>query len=345
MTLQAELFSYRLPYRQTVTWSDVREDGADYVLLKLTDDAGRIGLAEATVKPTWSGHTVGSMLATLREVLLPLLATPEPRRRLRQVAEQPQARGLVESALALLALQDAPARRVPVSCTLTRESPERMAAAAEAWHLGFGIRRFKLKGGQGMTLDAQAVAAVRAATPRAAVQVDANSAYAHGELARYAGALADAGAVLLEDPCPLPLAGFIALAHHCALPLLVDLAARDADSAAAFAAQGARAISVKPGRYGAFEAAAVAGAARANGAQVTLGLFGESDLGAALNLHLAAACTTGADSLPAELTGHLMLGERLLLGGLEPRDGCIELPALHELLERIDWTRMTRHAH
>lgn len=350
MRLHAELFSYRLRYLQPVSWSDVREDAADYVLLKLTDADGHVGLAEATVKPTWSGHTIGSMLATLREVLLPRLTAADLRQRLRQVPEQMQARGLVESALATLDLvaagaSAAAARSVAVSCTLTRQPPDAMAQQAARLHERHGVTRFKVKGGQGLAVDADAVRAVGAAVPGAVVQVDANSAYDAARLVEHAESLRDAGAVLLEDPCPFGFTDFAGLARRSALPLLVDLAARDADAAAHFAAHGAAAISVKPGRYGAVESRAVADAARAAGAAVGLGLFGESDLGAALNLHLVPDGHAGADTLPAELTGHLMLAERLLDGGFEPRHGCLALPALAEVIARVDWSRMTPHAH
>ena len=57
---RADLTAYRLPYRKEVTWSDVVEDSADYVLLELTGDNGAIGMSEVTCKPTWSGVTVAA---------------------------------------------------------------------------------------------------------------------------------------------------------------------------------------------------------------------------------------------------------------------------------------------
>jgi len=348
---RVELFSYSLRYRQKVMWSDIQEDSADYVLLKLTDTEGRVGLGEATVKPSWSGHSVGTMLCTLRELVLPHLrrgCLAEDGRPLgRLVAEQPQACGLAESAWRMLAAAPRgaqPALEVPVSCTLTRQPPLDMAQQAAQRHADYGVRHFKLKGGQGAETDAQGVREVLRAVANAQVQVDANSAYPAHALQDYSSRLQDAGAFFLEDPCPLALGDFPSLARASRLPLLVDWAVRNADTAAFFAAGGASAISVKPGRYGAGEAVAVAAAARTRGARVGLGLFGESDLGAALNLQLQGQGTLGADPLPAELTFHLALQDGLLDRSFEPVAGRLRVPAAADIAARVDWSRMNAHA-
>src|SRR6516225_9653854 len=44
-----------------------------YVLVRITDDAGRTGLGEASVTPVWSGETQAGTLALVREVLAPLI--------------------------------------------------------------------------------------------------------------------------------------------------------------------------------------------------------------------------------------------------------------------------------
>lgn len=354
--LDCAIYSYSLPYHRPQTWSDMREEAAAYVMLRLRDRDGTVGLAEATVKPTWSGHTIGSMVSTLRELVVPLLERFDPAqpgatwRALGQIAEQPQARGLGETALWSLLAQQGPAARtraplrVQVSCTLTRQPPDLMAVEAQAFAQRYGISRFKLKGGQGMKIDARGVQAVREAVPGCVVQVDANSAYSPDELARYSALLHDVGAVLLEDPCPFDPLNFAARASLSALPLLVDQAARDDAMAGWYAAQGAAAISVKPGRYGAPQALRVAAAARARGAQVGLGLFGESDLGCALNLQLNAHWNAGETALPAELTAHLGLREHLLPGGMVPARGWLDVPTLRDIATKLDTHRMQHHA-
>lgn len=354
---QATLHTYRLAYRRTVTWSDTRETAADYVLLRLVDDSGAVGLAEATVKPTWSGFNQRTMVETVRELYAPLLRSHLPSDEgglgaaLRRIPDNAQARGLVETALWTLALSRgelgaAPAQAVglPVSCTLTRQPPPLMAQQAARWRERFGVGCFKLKGGQGLATDAEGVRAVLNAVPAARVYVDANWAYAAGDLTRYADALAEAGATLLEDPCHFTPAGFQTLAARCALPLMVDFAARDADLAAHYCRAGAHAVSVKPGRYGVAEALQVAQAAREAGRGCCLGLFGESDLGTAINLRIAGDPAFAATVLPAELTFFLELKEQALTRPLVLRHGRLELPSWDETLQSIDHSRMQTHA-
>src|SRR3954469_23036709 len=49
-----------------------------YVLVRLTDDAGRTGLGEASVTAVWSGETQAGTIALVRDVLAPLVAGADP---------------------------------------------------------------------------------------------------------------------------------------------------------------------------------------------------------------------------------------------------------------------------
>ena len=48
------LHAYRLRYARPVQWSDIVEEAAPFVLLRLKSDTGHEGVAEVTVKPTWA---------------------------------------------------------------------------------------------------------------------------------------------------------------------------------------------------------------------------------------------------------------------------------------------------
>src|SRR5262245_51141953 len=45
----------------------------NYVLVRVTDDAGRVGLGEASVTSVWSGETQAGCVALVRDVLAPLV--------------------------------------------------------------------------------------------------------------------------------------------------------------------------------------------------------------------------------------------------------------------------------
>lgn len=347
---QITLHSYSLPYRQRVQWSDTEETQATYVLLRIVDDSGAVGYAEATPKPTWSGYTPALLIETLRTLFLPLLRRHDLRQpevlasRLQLIPGHAQARGMVESSLWALRHRPTAGRDVPMSCTLTRQAPAAMAAQAVELAATLGVRWFKLKGGQGFETDLAAVRAVRTALPAASIYVDANSAYDQAQIADYSAALATYDVALLEDPCPFSPQDFGGLAQRSRLPLLVDLAARDAGAASHYASHGAAAISVKPGRYGIAEALRVASAARAANKPVCLGLFGESDLGTLLNLRALDELPAQHLAAPAELSFFVELRGSVLAHPPTIRSGVLHLPATRLTDSEIDFSRMQRHA-
>src|SRR5438445_2849489 len=49
-----------------------------YVLLRVHDDAGRVGLGEASVTSVWSGETQPGTIALINEVLAPLVVGADP---------------------------------------------------------------------------------------------------------------------------------------------------------------------------------------------------------------------------------------------------------------------------
>src|SRR5436189_3080632 len=49
-----------------------------YVLVRITDDAGRVGLGEASVTSVWSGETQAGTIALVHEVLAPLVVGADP---------------------------------------------------------------------------------------------------------------------------------------------------------------------------------------------------------------------------------------------------------------------------
>src|SRR5947209_8992560 len=49
-----------------------------YVLVRVTDDAGRVGLGEASVTAVWSGETQAGTIALIEQVLAPLVIGADP---------------------------------------------------------------------------------------------------------------------------------------------------------------------------------------------------------------------------------------------------------------------------
>src|SRR3977135_1467280 len=266
------LHCYRLRYERPVRWSDIVEEAAPFVLLRLQSDTGAVGVAEVTVKPTWCGVSARSLIAALEDVLLPLVATVDlddptkVRAVLDRVPENQAAKTLIDNAcwdLHAASLGGSVWRRwggaanrvelrIELSGALTRQPPQAMAAEAAAMVARHGFRTLKVKGGQGVDIDVAGMREIRSALGDAtSLYVYANSAYAAEQALDYARAMADAGAVMVEDPCAFaPDARFRKLQQDCPVPLLVDFACTSLRDAALFIEQGAKALSIKPGRFG-----------------------------------------------------------------------------------------------
>ncbi len=56
-----------------MVWSNAVESAGLFALLKLESDAGFAGIAEGTIKNTWSGVSPRSLEMALEDVILPLL--------------------------------------------------------------------------------------------------------------------------------------------------------------------------------------------------------------------------------------------------------------------------------
>jgi L-Ala-D/L-Glu epimerase len=352
------LYTYRLRYAKPVRWSDIVEDAAPFVLLRLTADDGTEGVAEITVKPTWCGVTARSLVAAIEDIFIPLvkkldLGDPSKlRAALDIVPENQAAKMLIDNACWDLhaAREGRPLwqnwngkSRVELSWAVTRQEPSIMALEAAQMVDAYGFRTLKVKGGQGFEKDLAGIRDIRAAVgDRIRFYVDANGAYAFAEALDYAHALADAGVVLLEDPCPLaPDASFRKLRQESPLPILVDFGCGSLRDAHLFIEQGAQALSVKPGRFGLSHGRAMLDFACKNGCAPVVGLMGESALGTLAGLQLAAAIADPI--LPAELTWFLAMTEQVISQTPAIVDGAIEIPGGSSLAARIDWDAVEKY--
>ena len=203
------LYAYRLPYERPVAWSDIVEDAAPFVLLRLTADTGAVGVAEITVKPTWCGVTARSLVAALEDIFIPLLKTLElsdpakVRAKLDAIPENQAAKALIDNACwDLYAAQSGcplwqnwnGRANVELSWAVTRQAPAAMALEAERMVARYGFRVLKVKGGQGFERDLAGIRAIRSAVgDTIRFYVDANGAYPIDMARDYARALAAEG--------------------------------------------------------------------------------------------------------------------------------------------------------
>jgi L-alanine-DL-glutamate epimerase-like enolase superfamily enzyme len=348
-----ELRVYRLPYRRAVRWFNSSETEGRFVALRLFAE-GATGVAESTVKPTWTGLSARALAALIGDLYLPALQAVDlsdrvaVRAALAVFPGNPTAKMLVLNACATLlaAAEGVPLWRklggtsdLELSWCVTRQAPDAMAAEAGEMVAAHGFRTLKVKGGQGFETDRAALRAIRAAVgPKVAMTVDANGACPAAEAVDYIRLLADEGVTVAEDPCALaPDAAFTALVAASALPILVDSPCSTVADARAFLAAGARALSLKPGRIGIPEAADIAALAASRGAALCTGLFAESALGSLIGLPFSASLRE--PFLPAEQSFYLLMREQILHETPAIRDGRFRLPESPDLDTLVDWAR------
>ena len=356
------LHFYKLPYRREIVWANAVEKEGLYALLLLEGGNGARGVAEGTIKATWSGVSPNSLKASFEEVLMPRLAgvdvsqPGEVGKALAGIPENRLAKGMIDTAAWTLhaATIGQPLWKlwggkgeVALTWAITRQPPSVMAREAAEVCEQYGFRTLKVKGGQGLQTDLMAMREIRAAVGEGvALYVDANSAYARDEADAYVKAIAGAGAIVAEDPCGLwPDEAFSALAAASPIPLLVDRNCTSVLDAQAFLGEGDAskvALSTKPGRIGLSEARAINDLAARRGAKVAVGLYAESALGSLINLQQAAALAPAQTLVAAEQTFFLELQEQVLATLPVIGAGRIALPAETDLAALIDWDRV-RH--
>jgi len=347
------LHFYRLPYAREVVWANAREDSGLFALLRIEAD-GFTGIAEGTLKDTWSGVSPRSLAAAFEDFLIPRLRevdfTDEKvvAKAFDGIPENRLAKGMIESACWTLRAAHAgeplwrmwdAGRAREVAWTVTRQAPQAMAAESAEVCAKYGFRVLKVKGGQGVDTDLRALKEIRAAVgPKVELYVDANSHYARGDAPEYVRKLAAAGVRVAEDPCPLqPDEQFEALQEGSPIPILVDRSCASKEDAALYLERGAKALSTKPGRVGLAETRAIAAMAALRGAKTAVGIYAESALGTLINLQQPG-------SMAAEQTFFLTMTQQVSTLVPEIRDGRIELPAEADLSKLVDWERVGRFA-
>jgi len=348
------LHFYRLRYAREVVWANAREDAGLFALLEIEAD-GATGIAEGTLKDTWSGVSPGSLEAALKDFLMPRLRgvdlTDEKvvARALAGIPDNRLAKGMIESACwtlraavagePLWKLWDA-GRTRELAWTVTRQTPAQMAAEAAEVCARYGFGVLKVKGGQGVGVDLKALAEIRSAVGSdIELYVDANSHYPLAHAADYVRALAAAGVTVAEDPCPLqPDAQFEALQKQSAIPILVDRSCASKEDAALYLERGAQALSTKPGRVGLAETRAIAAAALPRGVRTAVGVYAESALGTLVNLQQRG-------NMAAEQTFFLHMTEQVSALVPEIRGGRIELPEAADLSRLVDRERLRQLAY
>lgn len=351
------LHPIRIPLGRTVTWASASESHADYMILELRA-GGLAGVAEGTVKLNFAAATLATLASAFAEIFTPRLMgidaadSAAVAKALSGIREHRLAKAMIDAAVwdlraqaagkPLWALLGGRSASVPMSCTVTRGAPEVMAREAADAVARHGFATLKIKTGQGMARDADALDAIRATVgERMVLYADSNRAYRAAEVGALTAMFAARDIRCAEDPCALaPDRAFAAIKRESAVRLLVDGPCRSLESARLFLEAGAEALSAKLGKTGIGESLAIATAARKAGARTHVGMMAEGELGALAAASLAAAL--GETWLPCEASYFLQLPEGVLREPLTVANGTMTLPDAAGFATLVDWARLKR---
>ena len=353
------LHPIRIPLGRTVAWASSAETHADYMILALSA-GGLTGVAEGTVKLNFAAATLKTLACAFEDIFAPRLVGVDAlddaalAKALSGIREHRLAKAMIDAAVWDLRAQAAGkplwarlggrSGDVALSYTVTRAAPAAMAREAETAVARHGFATLKIKTGQGMARDTEALDAIRAAVGEGVtLYADSNRAYRADDVAAVTAMLAARAIVCAEDPCALaPDRAFARIKTESAVRLLVDGPCRSLETARLFLEAGAEALSVKIGKTGIAESLAIADAATSANARVHVGMLAEGELGALAAASLSSAL--GDPWLPCEASYFLQLPEGVLREPLAVADGRLALPDSVGFGALVDWARVKRLA-
>ncbi len=312
-----------------------------YVLVRIADEEGRVGLGEASVTSVWSGETQAGTIALVREVLAPLVIGADPfdtewieRRMERAAFGNSFARAAVEMALLdlqgqtlgvpvykLLGGRDAPSPGgdlgIRLKFVVGAVEPD-LAAERARRMVDQGWRAIKVKVGrhEHPRVDVERLRAVREAIgPDVLLSVDANGGYTVDQAIWAARRFEKLDVALFEQPTRR--GDHVAMAEvrrRSGVPIMADESVFTLrDALEVIRAGAADVLSLYPGKHGGIRATqAIARLAEAAGLPCTIGSNLEREVATAAMAHVAVATpNVCCERFPGDLIGPVYFEQTL----------------------------------
>jgi muconate cycloisomerase len=301
-----------------------------YVLVRVHDEAGRVGLGEASVTSVWSGETQAGTIALIEQVFAPLVVGAEPfdvewigRRLDRAAFGNSFAKGAIEMALLdlqgqtlgvpvykLLGGRDVEAKQgIRLKFVVGAVEPE-LAAQRARRMVERGWRSIKVKIGrhEDPQVDVERLRAVRDAIgPDVWLSVDANGGYTVDQAVWVAPRLEQLDVALFEQPTRRgDHAAMAEVRRRSGIPIMADESVfTPQDALEVIRQQAADVLSLYPGKHGGVRATQqIAKLAEAAGIPCTIGSNLEREVATAAMAHVT-VCTANlqCERFPGDLIG------------------------------------------
>lgn len=315
-------------------------DHSDFLLVRVVASTGVEGYGEVSATPIWSGEDGTTARHFVETVLAPALIGRRlvPVGDLEALMDRVLAGNPFTKAGLSMALWDAWARTldVPLAVALggpyRREIPIKLSLSGDGKRLerayaaavAAGFSAFKVKVGLDVDADVARFAQARSlAGDGVLLGIDANGGWSQAEAAQAVRKLATSHPAFIEQPVqPSDLAGMHRL-RSAGLPVVADESVfGTADLVDVVRAEAADIVSIYVGKSGGpGRAVAMAALAGAFGVDVLIGSNGELGLGAAAQLHVAAAIPK-LSAIPSDIIGAHYYTEDILATPLDS-DGLV----------------------
>jgi L-Ala-D/L-Glu epimerase / N-acetyl-D-glutamate racemase len=309
----------------------------NYVLIRLHDDSGRVGLGEASVTSVWSGETQAGAIALIRDVFAPLLVGADPfdsewvmHRLEKSTFGNSFAKAAVETALLdlqgqilgvplykLLGGRDDPEAGIRLKFVVGAVEPD-LAAERAARMVGQGWQAIKVKIGRHAhpSHDVDLLRAVRDAIgPGVWLSVDANGGYTVDQAVWVARQLEPLGVALFEQPTRRgDHAAMAEVRGRSGTPIMADESVfTPQDVLEVIRHRAADVLSLYPGKHGGVRATQqLAKMAEAAGIPCTIGSNLEREVATAAMAHVTVSTANiQCERFPGDLIGPLYFEQPL----------------------------------
>ena len=328
----------------------------NYVLVRIADEAGHVGLGEASVTAVWSGETQAGTIAVVREVLAPLIVGTDPfdsewifRKLERAAFGNSFARAAIEMALLdlqgqilqvplykLLGGRDRPPiaaepsirlqfvlgsdRGIRLKFVIGAVEPT-IAGERARGMVARGWRAIKVKVGRDPRGDVERLRAVRDNIgPDVFLSVDANGGYTVEQAIGVARQLEKLEVALFEQPTRRGDHRAMAeVRQRCSIPIMADESVfTPQDVLDVIHHRAADVLGLYPGKHGGIRATQyLARLAEAAGLSCTIGSNLEREVATAAMAHVAVATPNiVCERFPGDLIGPLYFEKPLTAAGL-----------------------------
>jgi L-alanine-DL-glutamate epimerase-like enolase superfamily enzyme len=363
-----ETFPVRIPLkpeRQMVSALG-HYDVSEYVLLRVSTDAGIEGAGEATVLPRWSGETVWGAQALIDRVLSPRLLGLDPTD-MDAVAsvmdESAEDNWFAKSALEMACwdicgkefgkpvyeLLGGPARPTILRCRFSMGAYDPDRARRRAQELvAAGFDTIKVKVGTDVARDIERVRVVRDAIgPGPAMVIDANGGYDAKTAIAVAKEVDACDVALFEQPTPRGDFEALAEVRRAIRPQVMadDICFDFADAVECIRHRSCDVISVYPGKNGGLaKSKRIVDYAGLHGVACTIGSNLELDIASAAMCHLAIACRNiNVEKYPGDIMGPDYHAVSVVQEPLEIRGPLISVTDQPGLGIEVDWKTVEAH--